>query len=355
MPTSKKQQQLNDIIADLRGKKINEIRHRFEYRSKEIKDNIDWTAYNQAQIEEIDNQLILIKNMVADAAKRIFAQIDPSGREGKPPKNAANKAKAVLIQQYFMASDRLTAGLVWFLREKLGVTEKLTPKDVERAYDNSDVIAILMELFAMTNEPFRDKETKFSIDGSGMPTSIKQNYESDKSDEKKKAVYGMLIGMIGIKTKLFTAFDVAGPGSESPHLPSLLNETHERYGRIDAVYADAGYISRENCSAIFDAGASPYIFPKTGITLSQKGSSAWKHMLLSLIDDPQKWLEEYHQRSISESVNSVWKRKYTRPLAREIKDRRKIEVFARVVCFNIRRLSYLHYLWDEKIPWLVAG
>lgn len=357
MPISRKQQQLNDLIADLRGKEINEIRHRFEYKSKEIKENIDWAAYNQAQIEEIDNQLILIKNMVDDAAKRIAVQIDPAGREGKPPKNAADKAKAVLIQQYFMASDRLAAGLAWFLRvrEKLGIKEKLAPKDIERAYDNSDVIAILMELFAMTNEPLRAKETKFGIDGSGMPRSIKQNYENDKSDEKKKAAYDMLVGMIGLSTKMFTSFDIAGPGSECRYLPALLKETSERYGRIEAVVADAEFLSRENCSAIADVGAVPYIFPKVGITLNQGGSVAWKRMLLSLIDDPQEWLEEYHKRSIDETVNSVWKRKYTRPLSREIKDRRKVEVFARVVCFNIRRLSYLHYLWDEKIEWLLAG
>jgi transposase len=255
----------------------------------------------------MDNQLGLIKKMVDEAARRIWKVIDPSNREGRPPKAAEDKAKAILVQQYFMATDRLAAGLMWFLREKLEISERLTPKDIERAYDDPDAIAILIEMFRMTNEPVKDRESEFSIDGSGLPTSIKQNYANDQGDEKKRVVYDMLIGMIGVNTKLFTAVEITGPGSESPYLEPLLDETQEMYTKIDSVCVDAGYISRDNCTAIANAGAVPYIYPKEGITLKQKGSIAWKKMLLALIDDPQKWLEGYHKRSISESVNSVWK------------------------------------------------
>jgi len=352
MPQPKAQYKLTQLIKDIKDKDTKELRKKFKYKSKELIDHIDWAAYNQAQLMELDNQLILIRNMVDEAANRIRDVISTKGREGRPPKNAANKAKAILVQQYFMATDRFAASLVWFLREKLGITEMLTAKDIERAYDDSDAIAILIEVFRMSNEPVRDKETRFSIDGSGMPTSIKQNYANDKDDKGKKAVYDMLIGMIGVNTKLFTACDIVGPGSESPYLKPLLEETSAIYEQIDSVTADAMYLSKDNCTAIANAGGVPYIFPKENTQLNQKGSMAWKKMLLALIDDPQKWLEEYHMRSISESVNSVWKRKYTRPLARKGDDRRKIEAFSRVVCYNIRRLPYLHYLHDISIPWM---
>jgi len=347
-----KQQKLNQIISDIKGEGTKELRKKFEYKSKEHIESIDWSAYNQAQLEELDNQITLIRNMIDEAVKRLHKLINAEGRTGRPPKSAADRAKAILMQQYFMASDRFCSSLVWLFREKLGVTERLTAKDIERAYDDSDVVAILIEVFRMSNEPVRDKETEFSIDGTGMPTSIKQNYENDKGDQNKKAVYDMLIGMIGVNTKLFTAFEITGPGSECPCLIPLLEETKEMYTRIDKVSADALYLARYNCTAIANAGATPYIFPKEGITLKQKGSVAWKKMLLALIDDPQKWLREYHKRSLSESVNSVWKRKFLRPLAREDDDRRKIEAFARVVCYNIRRLPYLHYLQNIEVPWL---
>lgn len=353
MPIPKAQYKLNTLIKDLKDKDTKELRKKFEYQSKDLIDNIDWTSYTKAQIEELDNQLILIRKLVEEAARSIWNVINPEGREGRPPKSALDKAKAILIQQYFMSTDRFTSGLVWFLREKLNIHEKLTPKDIERAYDDSDAIAILMEIFRMTNEIAQDKETEFSIDGSGLPTSIKQNYANDRDDEKKRAVYHMLINMVGVEMKLITAYDVTNhTGGESPYLEPLLWETGEIYRTINAVMGDAGFLSRPNCTAIADIGAVPYLFPKEGITLKKKKSAAWKKMLLSLIKNPQKWLREYHKRSISESVNSVWKRKFLRPLARENEDRRKVEVLGRVVTYNIRRLSYLHCLGKLVVPWL---
>lgn len=348
---SRNQDKLDRLINDLKGKDTKEMRKRFRYQSKELTDHIDWTAYNEAQIEELDNQIVLIKNMVDDAARRVWKLINPNGREGRPPKSAADKAKTILVQQYFMATDRFAAKLAWFLREKLGLSEKLTPKDIERAYDDSDVAAILMEVFRMTNEPVRERE--FSIDGSGMPTSIKQNYANDRNS--RKAFYNMLIGMSGINTKLFTAVTLIPPGSECPYLVPLLEETKSMHERIDMVCADAMYLSRENCAAIERAGGVPYIYPRKGSVVKAKGSLAWKRMLLSLIENPQEWLREYHKRSISESVNSVWKRKFLRPLSRRGEERRKMEAFSRAVCYNIRRLGYLYYLDGVDVPWIRAG
>lgn len=355
MGLKKDQQKLDQLLVDLKDKDSKELRAKFKYKSKEVKESIDWSSYNEAQLDEIDNQLILIRNMAGEAMRRLWPAINPSGREGRPPKPAADKAKAILIQQYFMASDRLAAGLVWFLREKLDVSEKLSAKDVERAYDDADAVSILMEMFSMSNEPARSRETEFSIDGSGMPTSIKQNYANDRGDDAKKAVYGMLIGMVGIRTKLFTACEITGPGGESPYLLPLLNETAERYDRVDAVFGDAAYPSKDNCTHIVGMGAVPYLHPTKGSKLNADGSLARKMMLLSLIKDPQAWLREYHKRSVSESVFSIWKRKFLRPLARKDDDRRRVEAFSRVVCFNIRRLGYLHYLMGIDVPWLTAG
>ena len=54
--------------------------------------------------------------------------------EGRPPKSACDKAKAVLMQQFFQCSNRVAEGFVELFREKLGIKERLTYKDIERAY-----------------------------------------------------------------------------------------------------------------------------------------------------------------------------------------------------------------------------
>jgi transposase len=123
--------------------------------------------------------------------------------------------------------------------------------------------------------------------------------------------------------------------------------------KLTLIKADAGYISRANCNIIASIGAIPRIYPKRGITLKQRGSKAWTDMLLSFINDPQKWLEEYHSRSISETANSTYKRDFPIPFRRRINVRRKQEAFTRVCDYNLKRRCYLRYL--EGIPLKIAG
>ncbi len=106
--------------------------------------------------------------------------------------------------------------------------------------------------------------------------------------------------------------------NESPYLEPLVLETAEKYNKVDLITEDAGYISRANRNIIASIGAILRIYPKQGITLKQRGSKAWTDMLLSFINDPEEWLEEYHSRSISETANSTYKRDFPLPLRRRM-------------------------------------
>lgn len=106
---------------------------------------------------------------------------------------------------------------------------------------------------------------------------------------------------------------------------------------------DAGFLSRENASAIAAAGAIPRLYPKKNVTLRAKGHPAWKYMLYQFLEDTQKWLRQYHQRSISESVNSAFHRMFGKKLTRKARSRRKTETLARICDFNIKRFCYLNH------------
>jgi len=73
-------------------------------------------------------------------------------------------------------------------------------------------------------------------------------------------------------------------------------------------------------------------------------------MLLAFINDPQGWLEEYYQRYVAESTFSSLKRRCLSPLRREIGSRRKQEVLARVIVYNLIRLSYARWIQGLKTP-----
>jgi transposase len=352
MLSSKKQQQLTRLLHDLKGKDLNDLRpKKFKYKSKQTKER-DWFAYNEAQLNEMSDFITLVRNIVDDARREFDYIDDRPSLPGQQPKSPFDLAKAVLIQQFYQVSNRVAAGLARLFKEKLGLEEDLTYKDIERAYSNPDVQDILREVLRMSNEPIKGKEARFSIDGTGMETSIKQNYADDKGDEKKKAVYRMLISMVGVEYKMFSASAVNGPGDESPFLIPLLEETAGIFDRIDFVLADAMFYTLANCTRIAEIGAKPRIYPRIDAVINAKGSQAKRRMLLDLVENAQQWLEEYHDRSVSENVYSVLKCRFSRPFLKRRIDRLDNEGIDKVCTYNLRMLIYNHYTKGIEVKWL---
>ncbi len=336
----KKQKKFDKLMEQLKEDE-------FKYVAREEKE-IDWSRYDKAQINEINDMLLLIRDSVDEASTRLGIEkmLDEKKGPGRPPYPPADLAKAVLMQQYFGVSNRAAAGLVRLFMEKMRIKDAFSYKTIERAYDDSLVTLILDEIFRMTHEPVKDREHVFAPDGTGLSRSAKQNWENDRRSKKPKKGYEKMIAMVGCTYKLFSAveFPENPEAHESPFFEALLSDTAASFDRIDLVSADSAYLSRDNCDLISGVGALPRVYPKQGVTLKKKGSRAWKEMLLGFIDDPQEWLREYHTRSISETSFSVFKRDFPVPLRKRIKFRRKQEAFTRVCGYNLKRLCYLKYL-----------
>jgi transposase len=334
---------------------LNQIENKeFQYESKE-KEKIDWYNYDHAQINEINDML----NTIRDYVDRIVNELnidekynDKIKERGRPPTHPGDLAKVILMQQYFSTSNRTTQGLVLLFHEKLKLHDNFSYKTIERAYENSDVEKILRRLFKLVQEPLKDKENDFSIDGTGLPTSIKKNYESEKygkgSKKKNKNMNGFeqAIMVVGTNYKMIGSFEITDNPSagESPYLRSGLNRIASLYDNIDLFAGDKGFLSRENCSMVGNLKAIPRFYPKKYDTFKAKGSKEWSNMHYEFIKDPQQWLREYHIRSISETVNSTFERMFPDKLHKKLKIRRKCEAFCRACDYNIKQLNYLTYL-----------
>jgi len=342
---NREQRKLDELIKELKDKD-------FKYIPREERE-IDWSSYDEAQLNEINDMLLMIRNTVDEAATRLGIHGAKFEGPGRPPYPPEDLTKAILMQQYFCVANRMTAGLVLLFREKMGIKRAFSYKTIERAYDDPLVTLILNEVFKMTQEPVKELEKNFSSDGTGVPTSMKQNWERDKDDEKKQAGYEKMVAMVGTTYKLISAVELPDPPTahESPFFLSLLQETASNYSSIELVCLDRGYLSRNNCDLIEEVGAVPRIYPKERTTLKRKGSWAWAEMLLDFIEDPQRWLRDYHLRSISETVFSTYKRDFPTPLRKRILRRRKKEAFSRVCDYNMKRLCYLRYLKGLVVPW----
>lgn len=72
-------------------------------------------------------------------------------------------------------------------------------------------------------------------------------------------------------------------------------------------------------------------------------------MMYEFVEDPQEWLEVYHMRSISETVNSIEKRRFPFKLRKRLAWRKSAESFLRKDVHNIRRYSYMTYVQPNLV------
>ena len=75
-------------------------------------------------------------------------------------------------------------------------------------------------------------------------------------------------------------------------------------------------------------------------------------MLGGFLGDTQAWLREYHQRSLSETGWSTFKRLFPRPLRTRLVTRRPCERRTRFLVYNLVRLTRLNrqHLLNHPLP-----
>jgi transposase len=359
--------ELRDLVKSVRSGE-------FEYDERPKK-SLDWSSYTEAQAYELADMLYLITKLVDEAVNRIPAEEleRKRGRVGRPPIHSpGDVAKVLLMQSYFGVSNRVAAGLALVFKEKLRLSDTFSYKTIERGYDPGPVTRILQDVFRLTNEYGNANEDTFSFDGTGEPTSTKVNYESVRSEQRRKEEdasssssssttaagswpsrheFQYSESSVGVHTKIFggsTSTDGHSVG-ELLMLPSVLSQTRISCPSMETVLGDALYSTRPACSMVTASGARPYFFPKVNSIFMSHGVPSWKEMLYGFVDDPQQWLRVYHMRSISETANSMDKRRFPSKLKKRLAWRKDVESFLRRDVHNIRQYSYLSYLQPDLI------
>jgi transposase len=347
----------------------------FHYEGKPKK-SLDWSSYDEAQVHELADILELIRDFVDEAAKRVSPSLlEHKGRVGRPPCPPADVAKTLLLQSYFGVSNRVAAGLVRVFKEKLRISNEFSYKTIERGYDPSPVTVILQEVFKLTNEFGNAKETTFSTDGN--PSSMKVNYESVRSEQRRnheqkekqqsdnsssssppqswpstRHDFQYTESTVGVHTKKI----IAGFRSTDDHsigeltlFPEVMAQAHSNCPQMDTMLGDSLYASRNACAVVSLHGAKPYFLPRSNSTFRSHGVPAWSNMTHEFVTDPQAWLSIYHMRSISETVNSMEKRRFPSKLRKKLTMRKDTEAFLRQDVHNLRQYSYLSHLQPDLI------
>ena len=377
----KKSRHTTDELREL-AKSVRSGQFQYDGRPKR---SLDWSSYNEAQVNEMADTLNLIRRFVDRASAR---PPERPRRRGRPPFPARDVAKALLLQTYFGVSDRVAAGLVRLFKEKLGIADEFSYKTIERGYDPSPVSEILREVFRLTNEHGNAKETTFGVDGTGEPTSSKVNYESVRSEQRKdereagawpspspsprpepsssssspqrpstaeevatRHEFQLTVSSVGVHTKMYAGFRTTGDRSigEFSFFPSIVSQTRINCPRMEVVLGDSLYANRVACAAVAGYGATPYFLPKSNAIFLSLGVPSWNNMTHEFVADPQRWLQEYHMRSISETSNSMDKAEFPEKIRRRIPHRKDAVSSLRIYVHNIRRYGYMEYLQPELL------
>jgi transposase len=280
---------------------------------------ISWPEYNLSQVEDARETLLFIRDAVDAADNLVF-----HGKVGRPLTEPKDLAKAVLICEAISFTERSAEGWLDIIGPFVGIWHHLDDRTVGDAYEKAEVLFILKQVF----ERSKTSDGKLSGDGTGLETSRKQNYESNK-----KA--GEYMTSIVDSREVVQAFDISGE-QECKAMHKLIKVV---YG--DSLRLDAGFNDRELVNEIAGLGMKPYIFPKRNNVMN--GSLAWKRMYLELFLDVMRWLTEYHIRSHSESFHSSFKGRYGLITKRRPTSQLS-QVTARIILHNQRKLAYFNKL-----------
>lgn len=364
-------QQLRTTITQIRKGK-------FTYKKKN-QAKIDYTKYNTAQINEVADVLETIRDIVDLANQRLQEKAPLEKGPGRPPVPTSDVVKVQLMETYFGVSDRVSEGFLRLFREKLEISSDFCYKTIERSFDPERSEELLDEILKVTNEVGNSKEKRFSIDGTGDPCTMKLNYESKRAEQRsqkrkrkpalerkgipndafpgKKHDFQYSVFTIGTTTKIIGGFASSDDHSrgELSFYEEVVEETMANCPAFDCLCGDGLYANRVSLALLEEAGLEAFFLPRSNVTFRSRGVPLWKRMLVSLVEDPQRWLERYHARSISESGNSMLKRREPGKIRKKLSERKVVAEKLRIDVHNIRQICYLRYLAPHLLRSDVSG
>ena len=161
----------------------------------------------------------------------------------------------------------------------------------------------------------------------------------------------MTVSSVGVHTKIFAGFRTTGDRSigELSFFPSIVSQTHINCSQMDTILGDSLYANRMACAVVARYGATPHFLPKSNSTFLSLGVPSWNNMTHGFVSDPQRWLQEYHMRSMSETSNSMDKTEFPEKIRRKIPHRKDAVSSLRIYVHNIRRYGYMEYLQPELL------
>lgn len=144
--------------------------------------------------------------------------------------------------------------------------------------------------------------------------------------------------VVDAETLLILSFTITSwRGSDSKEFSRLINQLPT----LGKVLGDKAYSSRKNCQLVANKGGTPYLCFKTNTTGRSKGYPAWNVSFKLYSSSPERWMGEYHIRSVIEAVFSSIKRCWGHDIKSKNGWLKRRELALKVVGYDIKRAQYI--------------
>ena len=323
---------------------------------------LNWSLYDRAQTHEAQDLRDLLTATTETLAERVpcwgeLAHALP----GRKPIPVIDRVRAVIWQSYRGVANRPAASELALHASGLRLGRPFSYGTVAKAYHETEVLTALTALLWLTNEPVRNRETGFAIDGSGLSTGRADHYSSHRGRQRGAGREGGAfpasphrpwvrnVANIGLHYGL-----VAGWKSwVDPHLGELsafeavFRMTVALHPRARLQLGDGLYSARWVVGKVNEADMEARFLPRRMTTLKSLGEPAWPKSLFGLVKDPQAWLREYHLRSRVEAFWWALKARNPEKIRKKAAQAQVVEATAKAVVHNLRRLCY--WQWVEHL------
>ena len=272
----------------------------------------DWRTYEQEFAQRIRMAMKDLDPLVNEAVSTI--RIVPGA--GHPHSlTLEQRVKLLLIKQLVSESNRMFANMLAIFSMLSGID--VSYKTIERLYSDEEVIMAVHNLHTLILGKKDITNSNATGDGTGYSLTVKKNYESyaqklkdhakenpgnreekdgKKSESHKKRLFAYSFAIMDLKSRMYIAFGSSMKSERSAYdrAMKLLSSTGIEMDsiRLDRYYSTPSYVDNLGETKVF-------VIPKKNSTLN--GSLKWKNAMKDFVENTMPYLEQYHQRSNSES------------------------------------------------------
>ena len=281
-----------------------------KYKIEHPKKERDWRTYEPEFSTRIKTAMKDLDPLIQEAVSSM--KIIP--RPGHPHSlTLEQRVKLILVKQLVGESNRMFANMLAVFSMLSGID--VSYRTVERLYSDDEVIIAIHNLHALILKRKDVMNSDATGDGTGYSLTVKKNYESyaqklkdmakenpehgkdtKKSKIHKKRLFAYSFALMDLRSRLYIAFGSSMKSEREAYDRAMdflaIMGIHMDSIRLDRYYSSPSYMDKLG-------GTKVFVIPKKNATLN--GSQKWKNTMRDFVENTMPYLEQYHQRSNSES------------------------------------------------------